>query len=166
MVRIGFPTTQDCRRQKIRSLDTSNLHRHTRHHTDRTVLLCLVRNKSQYTIYNDYSPRQCIQYIKNHASEKAVYKLRKRLICLGGPTARLVRFVSECVGRRRHCRCDRRTHSDAERACRAVGPTRYSHRLTRHKQHCLVVSGGRCELGISWLEAGIVFTHEQRRSRR
>jgi len=23
-----------------------------------------------------------------------------------------------------------------------------SHRLTRHRQHCLVVSGGRCELGI------------------
>jgi len=33
--------------------------------------------KSQYTIYNDYSPRQCIQHITNHASEKAVYKLRK-----------------------------------------------------------------------------------------
>jgi len=33
--------------------------------------------KSQNTIYNNYSPRQCIQYIKNHASEKAVYKLYK-----------------------------------------------------------------------------------------
>ena len=30
-----------------------------------------------------------------------------------------VRSASECVGRRRHCRCDRRTHSDAERTCRA-----------------------------------------------
>jgi len=36
--------------------------------------------KSQYTIYNDYSPRQCIQHITNHASEKAVYKLRKILL--------------------------------------------------------------------------------------
>jgi len=35
-----------------------------------------------------------------------------------GPTARQVRSASECVGRRRHCRCDRRTHSDAERTCR------------------------------------------------
>ena len=28
-----------------------------------------------------------------------------------------MRSASECVGRRRHCRCDRRTHSDAERTC-------------------------------------------------
>jgi len=27
--------------------------------------------------------------------------------------------------------------------------THYSHRLTRHRQHCLVVSGGRCELGFT-----------------
>jgi len=33
--------------------------------------------KSQYTIYNDYTARQCIQYAKNHASEKALYKLSK-----------------------------------------------------------------------------------------
>ena len=43
---IGFPTTQDCRRQKIwevwtRSEQSSNSHRHTRHDTDRTVLSCL-----------------------------------------------------------------------------------------------------------------------------
>jgi len=125
---------------------------------------CVTSRNIQYTMITVQD--NVYNILKNHASEKAVYKLRKRLICLGGPTARLVRFVSECVGRRRHCRCDRRTHSDAERTCRAVGPTRYSHRLTRHRQHCLVVSGGRCELGITWLEAGIAFTHEQRRSRR
>jgi len=38
----GFPTTRDCRRQKIWSLNTfrarPNSHRHTRHDTDRTVL--------------------------------------------------------------------------------------------------------------------------------
>jgi len=32
-----------------------------------------------------------------------------------GPTGRQVCSASECVGRRRHCRCYRRTHSDAER---------------------------------------------------
>ena len=36
------------------------------------------------------------------------------------------RSVSECVGRHRHCRCDRRTHSDAERTCRAVGQTQFT----------------------------------------
>jgi len=34
-----------------------------------------------------------------------------------------------------------------------------SHRLTRHRQHCLVVSGdGRCELGISFAAANQVVT--------
>jgi len=31
--------------------------------------------KSQNTIYNNYSPRQCIQYIKTSCVGKAVYKL-------------------------------------------------------------------------------------------
>jgi len=57
--------------------------------------------------------------------------------------------ASECVGRRRHCRCDRRTHSDTERTCRTGRSGRLnSHRLTRHRQHCLVVSGAQCEFGI------------------
>ena len=43
----GFPTTQDCRRQKnwnvwTRSEQSSNSHRHTRHDADRTVLSCLL----------------------------------------------------------------------------------------------------------------------------
>jgi len=33
--------------------------------------------KSQNTIYNNYSPRQCIKYIKKSCVKKAVYKLRK-----------------------------------------------------------------------------------------
>ena len=64
-----------------------------------------------------------------------------------GPTARQVCSASECVGRHRHCRCDRRTHSDAEHICRAVGPTQFTPPDTT--QHCLVVSGGRSELRIS-----------------
>ena len=28
-------------------------------------------------VYNKYSARQCIQYVSTHASEKAVYNLRK-----------------------------------------------------------------------------------------
>jgi len=61
---------------------------------------------------------------------------------------RQVRSASECVGRRRHCQCDRWTHSDAERAVERSGRLN-SHRLTRHRQHCLVASGGRCELGLN-----------------
>ena len=37
-----------------------------------------------------------------------------------------MRSASECVGLLRHCRCDRRTHSDTERTCRAVGPTQFT----------------------------------------
>ena len=43
-----------------------------------------------------------------------------------GPTDRQVRSGSECFWRRRLCLCDRRTHSDAERTCRAVGPTQFT----------------------------------------
>jgi len=44
---IGFPTTQDCRRQSIWSLNTFTAivqftRRHTRHDTDRIVLSCLI----------------------------------------------------------------------------------------------------------------------------
>ena len=41
--------------------------------------------------------------------------------------------------RRRHCRCDRRTHSDAERTCRAVGPTQLtpSHQTRQGCRACL-----------------------------
>ena len=34
--------------------------------------------------------------------------------------------VGVCRGRRRHCRCDRRTHSDAERTSRVVGQTQFT----------------------------------------
>ena len=105
---IGFPTTQNCRRQKTWSLNTFSSHRHTRHDIHRTVLSCLVRR----------------------------WEL----------SARQVRSASECVGRRRHCRCDRRTHSG--RRTHLSGRLN-SHRLTRHRQDRLVVSGGRCESGIN-----------------
>ena len=45
---------------------------------------------------------------------------------------RQVRAASECVGRRRHCRCDRRTHSDAERTSRTVGPIQFTPPDTAH----------------------------------
>ena len=45
---------------------------------------------------------------------------------LSRPTTRQVRSASECVGRRRHCLCDRRTHSDAERTCQTVGRTQFT----------------------------------------
>ena len=56
---------------------------------------------------------------------------------------RQVRSASECVGRRRHCRCDRRTHSDAERTCRAVRPTQFTPPDTTR-------TGPSCELGITF----------------
>ena len=65
-----------------------------------------------------------------------------------GPTARQVCSASECVGRHRYCRCDRRTHSEAKHICRTSGRLN-SHLLIRHRQHCLVVSCGRSELRIS-----------------
>jgi len=34
--------------------------------------------------------------------------------------------VGVCRGRRRHCRCDRRTHSDAECTSRVVGQTQFT----------------------------------------
>ena len=58
-------------------------------------------------------------------------------------TARQVRSVS---GLCRSASVVRLSNSDAERTCPAVN----SHRLTQHKQHCLVVSGGRCELGVHY----------------
>jgi len=59
-----------------------------------------------------------------------------------GPTARQVRFASECV-RRSHRQCLRRpTHSDAERTCRAVGPTQFTlPHQTRQDGPVCVVSG-------------------------
>ena len=50
--------------------------------------------------------------------------------------------------------CDRWTHSDAERTCRAVGPTQFTPPDTTQtalRQHCRAESGGRCELGITSL---------------
>ena len=71
-----------------------------------------------------------------------------------GLTARQVRSASECVGRRRHCRCDRRTHSDTERTCVAVGATQFtppdttqtarSCRVWRHLQRHLSVRPSVC----------------------
>ena len=51
------------------------------------------------------------------------------------------------VGVCRAAQCDRRTHSDAERTCWAVGPTQFTPPDTT--QRCLVLSGGRCELAFS-----------------
>ena len=70
-----------------------------------------------------------------------------------------MRSAAECVGRRMHCWCDRRTHSESPTQNALVGrSSRLNlHRLTRHRQDRLVVSGGRCELGITrialWVEA-------------
>ena len=63
--------------------------------------------------------------------------------------ARQLRSASECVGRRMHCRCDRRTHSDAERTCRAIRPTQFTPPdTTQTAVSCRVWRG--CELGITW----------------
>jgi len=48
--------------------------------------------------------------------------------------------------------CDRWTHSEAERNCRAV----ISHRQTRHS---LVVSGGRCALVIKYFSEAVLRPH-------
>jgi len=70
--------------------------------------------------------RQALPFLRHAVSVKASSHRHTRqdtdrtvLSCLvwrcelSRPTARQVRSASECVGRRRHCRCDRRTHSDA-----------------------------------------------------
>ena len=65
-----------------------------------------------------------------------------------GPTARQVRSASECV-RRSHRQCLRRpTHSDAERTCRAVGPTQLTppHHSRQDRPVC-VVSGMPMRIG-------------------
>ena len=69
-----------------------------------------------------------------------------------GPTARQVRSASECVGRRRHCRCNRRTHSDAERTCRAVGPTQFTwpDTTTHAMWHPMLVVLSCLAGGVNW----------------
>ena len=60
-----------------------------------------------------------------------------------GPTAQQVRSASECV-RRSHRQCLRRpTHSDAERTCREVGPTKFTppYQARQDGPVCVVSSG-------------------------
>jgi len=68
-------------------------------------------------------------------------------------SARQVRSASECV-RRSHRQCLRRpTHSDAERTCRAVGPTQFTPPHTRHDKTVLSLSCRVCRCGLDdWCE--------------
>ena len=62
-----------------------------------------------------------------HDKDRTVLSCLVRWCELSRPDRpRQVRSASECVGRRRYCRCDRRTHSEAERTCQAVGPTQFT----------------------------------------
>jgi len=106
--------------------------------------------------------RQALPFLRHAVSVKASSHRHTRqdtdrtvLSCLvwrcelSRPTARQVRSASGCVGRRRHCRCDRRTHSGAERTCRAVGPTQFAPPDTTQTALFCRVCRGRCELGIT-----------------
>ena len=61
-----------------------------------------------------------------------------------------MRSASECVGRRRHCRCDRWTHSDAECTCPAVGPTQFTPSHQTRRDGPVSVVFGVWRAGMNW----------------
>jgi len=67
-----------------------------------------------------------------------------------GPTAVQVHSASECV-RRSHRQCLRRpTHSDAERICRAVGPTQFTPPHQTRRDGPVSVVFGVWRAGMNW----------------
>jgi len=143
---------------------TANSHRHARHDktvlsVSRTLRRCELDSRQFKTVADrKFEVRTRLEQSYNshrhirHGTDKTVLSCLVWRCELSRPDpARQVHSASECVWRRRHCRCDRRTHSDANALVGRSGRLN-SHRLTRHRQDRLVglvVSCGRCELGNS-----------------